>query len=282
MTQRTDNLILTDQVSDLPQQNHYLLDEALSILYCRAGSATIVTDTKTMQIEAHDLAILSDGTFIRKCTYSDDLEFYLMRIKNQIVDEIYLECFRIEPMWWEKHTFTRSNPVMHMGAHEQNLLEAYYQVLSTNLQQEETVYSPQIRHALARAVAMEMLSVIDRMMGEEKDRTNVVQSDYLFRQFIDLMQEHSHQREVQWYAERIGITPKYLSEICKQRSGKSASEWIAEITMSEIKIMLRTTSLSIKEIAYQMGFPNSSFFCQYVKKHSGMTPNKLRKEQANR
>ena len=103
--------------------------------------------------------------------------------------------------------------------------------------------------------------------------------DYTFHTFTNLLREHPHKREVQWYAEQIGITPKYLSEICKERSGKSASEWIADVTIAELKHLLRDTTMPIHKIAEQMEFPNASFFCQYTKKHTGLTPNKFRKER---
>jgi len=104
-------------------------------------------------------------------------------------------------------------------------------------------------------------------------------SDYTFEAFMQLLREHPHEREVQWYAEKLNITPKYLSEICKERSGKSASQWIAEITVSEIKHLLRNTRMPIHEVAAVMEFPNSSFFCQYTKKHTGLTPNHFRRQK---
>ncbi|MBO4689370.1 MAG: AraC family transcriptional regulator [Paludibacteraceae bacterium] len=63
----------------------------------------------------------------------------------------------------------------------------------------------------------------------------------------------------------------------KSRSGKSASEWIADVTVAELKHRLRNSTLSIRDVAKEMEFPNTSFFCQYTKKHTGMTPNQFRK-----
>jgi YesN/AraC family two-component response regulator len=83
---------------------------------------------------------------------------------------------------------------------------------------------------------------------------------------------------VQFYAEKLRITPKYLSEICKERTKKSASQWIADYTIAELKHYLHDTTLPIHDIAEKMEFPNASFFCQYTKKHTGMTPNHFRKE----
>jgi YesN/AraC family two-component response regulator len=137
---------------------------------------------------------------------------------------------------------------------------------------------------IARGATMEMLNYIDKMSlisYSNAERMSINQSDYTFREFTRLLQQYPHKREVQWYAKQLDITPKYLSEICKDRSGKSAGEWIADVTVSELKHYLRNTTLPIREVARVMEFPNASFFCQYTKKHTGMTPNHFRKAKAN-
>jgi YesN/AraC family two-component response regulator len=134
---------------------------------------------------------------------------------------------------------------------------------------------------IARGATMELLNYMDKTVSfdEIMRRSSVNSSDYTFRAFTQLLREFPHEREVQWYAKKLNITPKYLSEICKDRSGKSASEWIADVTVSELKHYLRETTLPIREVAKVMEFPNSSFFCQYTKKHTGMTPNHFRKSK---
>jgi AraC-like DNA-binding protein len=77
---------------------------------------------------------------------------------------------------------------------------------------------------------------------------------------------------VSYYASHLNITPKYLSTVCKQVSGKSPTRWITESVIDDIYQQLRSTDLSVKEISHKMGFPNSSFFGQYFKEESGMTP----------
>ena len=96
---------------------------------------------------------------------------------------------------------------------------------------------------------------------------------------MHLLQKYPHEREVQWYAKQLGITPKYLSEICRERSSKAAGEWIAEVTVAELKYYLQNTTMPIHEVARIMEFPNASFFCQYTKKHTGLTPNHFRKNK---
>ena len=280
MAQKTDNVFLTNLIEDLPTKQNYRLGDTTSLIYCRTGSLQIELDHRSVKLEANDLMIIMPRTLIRSLTPSADMKFYMLRVKSQIFDDIFLECFRLEPRWWEKQTYVHTNPVMHMGKYQQQLVESYYQFLTTNLISTMTVYRRHILHSLARAAVLEVLNYMEEVMGNQEEQANepIGQGDYVFRKFLQMLQENKQEREVQYFAERIGLTPKYLSEVCKQRSGKSASEWIAEVTMTEITRMLTTTNMSIKEIAYRMNFPNSSFFCQYVKKHSGLSPIKLRRK----
>jgi len=77
---------------------------------------------------------------------------------------------------------------------------------------------------------------------------------------------------VQDYAEELNLHPNYLSTLIRSKTGKAVSVWIAEKTMVEAKSMLQNTRLSIKEIAWRLGFSESSHFSNYFKKHTGTSP----------
>ena len=75
-----------------------------------------------------------------------------------------------------------------------------------------------------------------------------------------------------FYASLLHITPKYLTTIIKQVSGRSAAEWIDECVILEAKNLLKYSSMSIQQIAYYLNFPNQSFFGTYFKRRTGMSP----------
>ena len=75
----------------------------------------------------------------------------------------------------------------------------------------------------------------------------------------------------QQLADRLAVTPKYLSVVCNTVTGKSAQVVINDLTVQEIKRLLLQTDMSVKEICVQLDFVSLSFFCKYVKKHLGMT-----------
>lgn len=108
-------------------------------------------------------------------------------------------------------------------------------------------------------------------------KTNITQSDFLFKQFMEaLAADNGKHRTLDYYANLFCYSPKYLSRIIKQISGKNALSLIHENAIEHIISELKYSNKSIKEIAIDFDFPNTSFFAQYVKKHLGMTPTEYR------
>jgi AraC-like DNA-binding protein len=74
------------------------------------------------------------------------------------------------------------------------------------------------------------------------------------------------------YATAQNLHPNYLNSVVKSRTGRSVSAWITEKTISEAKSLLQNSSVSIKEIAYQLGFAEPCHFSNYFKKHTALSP----------
>ena len=92
-------------------------------------------------------------------------------------------------------------------------------------------------------------------------------------QFLKLVGEHHHtERTVLFYADKMCLTPKYLSKLVKSATGRSAPDWIDSYVILEIKNMLKYSNMPIKEIASRLNFSNQSVFHKYFRAHTGMTP----------
>lgn len=102
----------------------------------------------------------------------------------------------------------------------------------------------------------------------------------LLRNFIELLYngEYIRNRDLDFYASRLCITPHYLSEICKKVSGKPATYWIDRFTLQEITRLLRQKELSLTTIAERMNFSSVSYFSRYVQKRMKTTPSEYRKD----
>lgn len=100
----------------------------------------------------------------------------------------------------------------------------------------------------------------------------------LFNHFMMLMErDFKLSRDVNFYAKQMNITSKYLSNIVRQVTGHTPKTIIDQYVILQIKMQLKRTSQSIKEIAWEYHFADASFFCRYYKKHTGVTPQQDRK-----
>ena len=104
-------------------------------------------------------------------------------------------------------------------------------------------------------------------------------AESIFANFIGLVEKNFRvERRVGWYAEKLCITPKYLSETVKLVSKKTPNDWIDSYVTLEIRVLLKNSSKSIKEIASDLNFPTQSFLGKYFKEHVGLSPSQYRKK----
>ena len=109
------------------------------------------------------------------------------------------------------------------------------------------------------------------------DTSNLSKAEIISKNFTQLvMQNYTMQRSVAWYAKRLGITQAHLSSIIKQTTGKTCIEIITSMVIMDAKAQLKSTNLSIHDIAYTLNFTNMSFFGKYFKRYVGMSPQEYR------
>ena len=85
------------------------------------------------------------------------------------------------------------------------------------------------------------------------------------------------ERMIEFYSEKLFLTPKHLSKVIRERSGKSAGEWIEDHVMLEAKALLKSTDKTIQQISDELKFPSQSFFGKYFKRRAGVSPKEYRK-----
>ena len=288
MTLFTNYIFLTDEQEGFRvcRETRTTSTKTMSIILCEGGYIDVYFHGQMLRINPGELFVRIPDFAHELGPYemSPDFTFKQVTIDAAVYEQIMYDHIRVEPNWYAKQEYIKEHPIYPLSETSKDFFHTYFHLLELQLRDKQTEYRTQILRLIARGAAMEMLNYMDKLSlisVAELDRLSINQSDYTFREFTRLLQQYPHEREVQWYAKRLNITPKYLSEICKERSGKSASQWIAEITVSELKQYLRNTTMPIREIAKVMEFPNASFFCQYTKKHTGLTPNHYRKTKRN-
>ena len=99
----------------------------------------------------------------------------------------------------------------------------------------------------------------------------------LFRLFIEQLNTHRGKHELSFYAERMNISPQYLSRLVFEESGAAASDWIHRAVTLQTTLLLRSSGLTIEQIAEELNFSTTPYFCRFFKREVGITPTEYRK-----
>ena len=104
-------------------------------------------------------------------------------------------------------------------------------------------------------------------------------ADKVFSQFLRLLEtHHMRERSVGFYAGHLALSPKYLSKLVKDASGRGAPAWIDSFVIQSAKDLLRYSDLSIKEIVFRLNFADQPSFTKFFKAHTDVTPAQFRKQ----
>ena len=251
---------------------HVINDDVFMVGNVTRGSINITIKGVAHQLTAGDVVMLFPGDTIDCRLDPGDSEGGLFICsKDRAIDlvkdnSLYLYTLRL-----------RTDQVIRLPEDNYNNLASYVSIIQKKLRGcQITSLSSQTLLYLVEAGISELFEGI-QAMGYEQDTEKISRVEKLYREFITLLSTTPiRPREVEWYARQLKITPKYLSKICRDSSGRPASEWIREYAMLDIKCHLRNSSLSIKEVANGLGYSSLSFFGKTVKRWFGLTPSELR------
>lgn len=246
---------------------------------CRKGCARIMLAGKIYNIRQNDLCIYAPNVFIQILEKSDDIEGVL----DEDRVETYYEVVSLIPI---KHRLQiRNHPVVRVSekqANEISLLSA----LATDTHDNgcpdmlsdmiHTQYITRLRQTLCLKVCEAYFA------NSPVDAQPQTREDIIFNNFLISLYANCHSnRTVGYYADMQHLSSYYFSSIVKEKSGRRASEWIEEVTMTFARRYLDDPQLSVKEIAQKMGFPDQSTFGRYFRLHEGCSPTAYRNRSKN-
>lgn len=270
-----DDIIIVDNIKSLKGQHTKRIPINI-ILLCTKGMMQADVKGNRIVLHKHEILIISPNTFLENTMSSDDFECKAMGLTNKIIHSFLRPHVNI----WNKMMYLNKSRVRKIEAHDAMISLKFYELIDMLKQMENKKYKNLIMQSLVKAGILGICGSLDKAIDEEE--SNNQQGDVIFRRFLDILGNSSVKRQkVEYYAERLFITPKYLSVVCKTCSGKTALQWIQEYVNDEVGYYLKQTDLSIKEISDKLGFPNASFFGRYVKQHFGASPKSIRAKKIN-
>ena len=168
------------------------------------------------------------------------------------------------------------DPSVALSEEEAAMIADYIDMMG-KVARSELTYKKESIQSLWTSMIYIFAGVLDNRAKAKDPAESTNRSRLLFEQFISLVAKyHGQYRNVGFYADKLCLTPKYLSKLIKNATGRSAPEWIDAYVILEAKNMLKYSNETIKEIVYKLNFPNQSVFYKFFKARTGMTPSEYR------
>ena len=272
LEQLTDkDVAVFEELGSVPIENVH--SEAFISVLCLEGKATAVIEDNEYHIEKGDLVFSHPNQFIQNAMVSCDF-----KCRGFLMSPTYFESiFMVGGNMWEVSFLLRNHPLFHLDEKLQEMYLFNYKILKNKLGTVELPHHKEIVKLLLQSMLYEFYDFISPMLNHQLAERNYSSADVIFKRFMSIASaEAPRRRDVAFYADKLCITPKYLSAICKKQTGNTASDIINKITVRYISQMLRSSDKSIKEIASDTGFDNLSFFGKYVRREFGMSPREYR------
>jgi len=266
-----DDLVLFDRFEDVPLTTEPRRMCCLFVALCLEGSAQYTVNTKEYRVHKNDVIIVNDSHVIGDYMLSTDCHGVAIMSSNAFFSEIIKEVHDISTLF----LFAYSFPVFRLPQEKVSTFMEYFNLIKEKVDETDHLFRSQLVMSLLKAMLYDIGNEIHHFQTTEPKRTR---AEAIFNDFIALVKGNFRkERRVSWYAKQLNITPKYLSETVKLVSKQSPNEWIDHYVSMEMRVLLKNSTLSIKEIAQQMNFPNQSFLGKYFKEHVGMSPTQYRK-----
>jgi AraC-like DNA-binding protein len=246
-----------------------------AIVHCRRGVVQLeIGGKEQVRVQAGKLLLVPTHKLLQPMMVSTDVDVAILLISDRVLKRVLGPQMEI----WNRAMYLKETYVID-GRRWTEALKSYSRGVFRG---EELQLFNDIVLAFLRVL---LLIICEELLHTERlPQFNHISTDRdktLFQQFLYLISHEQQKRQqVNYYAEKLFITPKYLSTVCRKVSGRSPIRWITDSVMEDSYQLLRTTDLTVKEISNKLGFPNSSFFGQYFREHAGTTPIEYRTKNA--
>lgn len=238
-----------------------------------SGTIRTQIDGNRYELRRNDLLLLRDDSVIENFKCSKACSGYVFAFSRRFLDGIDVS---VRDLISARVKF-RTAPCVSASPYDVMRLHNIALALSDAVEGSNYIYDEKILSSLFSAFFYTLASVMSADRSEQGGEQHQSRSEELIRQFMSLLDGACcEQRSVEYYASQMGITPKYLSLICRTQTGQSASKVIDDVVIRKAKELLGQSGISVQEVAERLNFVSQSFFAKYFKLRVGMSPSRYK------
>ncbi len=268
---------LVKEIDNLGEQDIFPLRiDGGGVCLCTSGEADVSINTTKYRLQSDDEAILLDdhALFINGC--SADFRLTLFLYTKEVA---FQAMHKFEPAFF---TNIVQCPLYRHSEESGNVIRSYLSILNSLQYDVRNRFATIMVMNLLRCI---MLNIYDKMKrrGDSHAQTLNTRKEDIFHKFIALVHEHGREhRDVAFYADKLCISPRYLGEVTKKIANESPKQCIDYHIVSEIKLLLTFSEMSIQQIAHYLHFPDQSYLGRFFKHHTGVSPAAYRMKELGR
>lgn len=254
------NIFISMSVKDFQQKNlmpaqPYRVENG-RIVCVISGWTHCTVNLEDFHLTQRMMLIIPPDSIFEVVEHSDDFDMQAMSVKDMP----------------QMTRFGRSS-FIHAGDDEWVLVQEYFNLLWHEVHRQPIV--PEVVQHLQSAFLLEL----ERIAGRQERLRQALRTRHeeMLHRFIELVNQYgTRERKIEFYADKLCVTPNHLGAVIKQTSGFTILQWVNRHTIQLAKIMLRYTDLPVWEISGHLNFANPSFFSKFFKKETGVTPGNYR------
>lgn len=235
---------------------------------CTSGQIDLEIDLNMYTLHEGDAAMILTGSFLRVIRIKDSARIAFIAINSDFLKYVGNVKTVIEHV-----NKVKRMPVSHM---EPDMMEESLMIYN-EIKKKLSNPDYRFKEEVAKSYIQIMLcNFFDRFVLKNEtteEQAPKSRKEELFKNFIKLVKDnYLNHRSITFYADKLCVSPKYLSSVVHKVSEKYATDWINQYVILEAKSMLRMEDTNIKDVSNHLNFANQSFFAKFFKKHTGYTP----------
>lgn len=265
----TDLLFIENAEGFLPASDGPLIFDVTSAIFVLEGCTEISLNMKQYHVQAPAIMIIMPDVVMQYGSSTPDNKSFSIIMSPKFFMNIMNDSALQSSLYTQIH----KEPVISIPPSDAHILSKYKDLLQGLL------HSPICEHKMEAAQHLTLTLFYGYIISQQITETPKTNSraDEIFKKFLVLLREdYSTHRDVSYYADKLYITPKYLSTAVKKASGKSPSDWVDEYVATAAKAMLSSSTQSIDEISLRLNFDSLSLFGKFFKRVTGLSPRAYR------
>lgn len=235
------------------------------IILVTHGSGDFITGIYKYKATANTLIFIHPHVITTSYNWTDDAKGYIVLFNLDLFNQ---NNFVYKGLSSKKILTSLVKPYVHISDEESKQLSVLFETIMA-----ERKKNLEDNKELVALKVIELLLACERLLIEEQNSDPQPASADLIIRFRELLEtNYVNERTVTFYAKQLSVHPNHLNAVVKKVTGETAKESIQNRLLMEIKLLLHSTNLSIKEISSQMGFNDPNYFSTFFNKFEQMTP----------